>query len=108
MSTMKLVTWRCSPNDLAIDPDQRATLVAAAERRAAKLTQLSGLSPLLTEGLTVMAAGSLQPAELASGASAVRDLMQTMETNGIKRLRAAGFDHRTAQHVSDLHTPNLM
>jgi hypothetical protein len=55
-----------------------------------------------------MAAGSLQPAELASGASAVRDLMQTMETNGIKRLRAAGFDHRTAQHVSDLHTPNLM
>jgi hypothetical protein len=22
--------------------------------------------------------------------------------------RAAGFDERTAQHLSDLHTPNLM
>ena len=69
---------------------------------------MSGLSPLLTEGLTVMAAGSLQPAELADGASTVRALMQTMEHNRIRRLQAAGFDRRTAQHLSDLHTPNLM
>jgi len=34
--------------------------------------------------------------------------MQTMEDNRIKRLRAAGFDRRAAQHLSDLHTPNLM
>jgi hypothetical protein len=58
--------------------------------------------------LTLMAAGSLQPAELSSGAAAVRELMQTMEGNRIRRLQAAGFELRTAQHLSDLHTPNLM
>jgi TusA-related sulfurtransferase len=93
---------------IATDPEQAAVLVDAAERRATKLTQMSGLSPLLTEGLTVMAAQSMQPAELSSGAAAVRDLMQTMEDNRIRRLQAAGFDLRTAQHLSDLHTPNLM
>jgi hypothetical protein len=93
---------------IAADPAQEAALVHAAERRASKLTQMSGLSPLLSEGLTLMAAGSLQPAELSSGAAAVRELMQTMEVNRIRRLQAAGFDARTAQHLSDLHTPNLM
>ncbi|MEA2150051.1 MAG: hypothetical protein QOD69_1881, partial [Solirubrobacteraceae bacterium] len=81
---------------MATDPDMGASLVAAAERRAEKLTEMSGLSALLGEGLTVMAAGSLQPAELAEGARAVRDLMQTMEDNRIKRLQAAGFDAATA------------
>ncbi len=93
---------------IASDPDQTTALIGAAERRAAKLTEMSGLSPLLSEGLTVMAAGSLQPAELARGADDVRKLMQTMEENRIKRLRAAGFGHHDAQHLSDLHTPNLM
>jgi hypothetical protein len=93
---------------MASDPDMRASLIAAAERRAEKLTEMSGLSPLLGEGLTIMAAGSLQPAELAEGARAVRDLMQTMEDNRIKRLQAAGFDAATATHLSELHTPNLM
>lgn len=93
---------------ITTDPDQQAALVDAAERRATKLTQMSGLSPLLTEGLTLMAAGSLQPAELSNGAAAVRELMQTMEDNRIRRLQAAGFDARTARHLSDLHTPNLM
>jgi hypothetical protein len=93
---------------MASDPDQRASLVAAAERRAEKLVEMSGLSPLLGEGLTVMAAGSMQPAELAEGARAVRDLMQTMEENRIKRLQAAGFDLATSTYLSELHTPNLM
>jgi TusA-related sulfurtransferase len=93
---------------MAADPDERTTLIASAQRRASKLTEVSGLSPLLTEGLTVMAAGSLQPAELGRGATAVRDLMRTMEANRIRRLRAAGFDPATARELSDLHTPNLM
>ena len=93
---------------IAADAAHKATLIDAAERRAAKLTQMSGLSPLLTEGLTIMAAGSLQPAELSAGAGAVRELMRTMEENRIKRLQAAGFDAGAAQRLSDLHTPNLM
>lgn len=93
---------------LAEDPDRRAQLVGAAEERAAKLTELSGLSPLLTEGLTIMAAGSLRPAALSEGARAVRALLATMERNRIRRLRAAGFDRAAARRLSELHTPNLM
>ena len=40
---------------LALDPEERHALVAAAEARAAKLTSLSGLSPLVTESLILMA-----------------------------------------------------
>jgi len=36
---------------------------AAAETRAAKLVSLSGLSPILVEALTIMAARSIQPAD---------------------------------------------
>ncbi|MBB4662390.1 hypothetical protein [Conexibacter arvalis] len=93
---------------LAGDPERRAALVSAAEQRAAKLTELTGLSPLLTEGLTIIAAGSLRPAALSDGAAAVRGLLATMEENRIRRLRAAGFDAATATRLSELHTPNLM
>jgi hypothetical protein len=93
---------------LALGPDERDALVSAAEARAAKLTSLSGLSPVMTESLTLMAARSLQPADLAEAGSALRGLMQTMERNRLRRLRSAGFDERTARHLSDLHTPNLM
>jgi hypothetical protein len=89
------------------DPQRRAALVQAAEQRAAKLTELT-LSPLLTEGLTIMAAGTMRPAALSDGAAAVRTLMQTMERNRIRRLRSAGFDAREARYISELHTPNLM
>jgi len=70
--------------------------------------RLSGLSPLLVEALTIMAARSLQPADLSDAAADVRGLMQTMERNRLRRLQACGFDSATARHLSDLHTPNLM
>jgi hypothetical protein len=93
---------------LTLDPDQRSTLVSAAEARATKLTSLSGLSPLVTESLTLLATRSLQPADLSEAGKALRQLQQTMERNRIRRLQAAGFDQPTAHHLSDLHTPNLM
>ncbi len=93
---------------IAADPDAARSLVAAAEARAAKLTSLSGLSPVLTEALTVMSAPSRQPAELSEAAAGVRALMLTMDDNRRRRLRAAGFDRHTARHLSELHTPNLM
>ena len=92
----------------ARDPELAATLVAAAEARAAKLVSLSGLSPVLQESLTVMSARSFQPAELAEAATHVRRLTRTMERNRIRRLSACGFDDAMARHISDLHTPNLM
>ena len=93
---------------VSIDPDMAGPLVTAAETRAAKLVSLSGLSPVLVESLTIMAARSLQPAELSDAAADVRALMETMERNRLRRLQACGFDAATARHLSDLHTPNLM
>jgi hypothetical protein len=93
---------------VTVDPDLVGSLVAAAETRAAKLVSLSGLSPVLVEALTIMAARSLQPADLSAAAADVRALMQTMERNRLRRLQACGFDTPTARHLSDLHTPNLM
>ena len=93
---------------LELGPDERNALVAAAEARAAKLTSLSGLSPMLSESLILMASPSLQPADLSDAATALRGLMQAMERNRVRRLRAAGFDEPTARYLSDLHTPNLM
>jgi TusA-related sulfurtransferase len=90
------------------DDDQRALLVAAVEARAAKLVDLDGLSPIVGESLVVMSAPSLRPGDLAEAGDAVRRLMHRMHRNRIRRLRAAGFDERTAGYLSDLHTPNLM
>jgi hypothetical protein len=93
---------------VAINPDAIRPLVTAAETRAAKLTSLSGLSPILVEALTIMTARSLQPADLSDAAADVRALMKTMERNRLRRLQACGFGDGTARHLSDLHTPNLM
>jgi hypothetical protein len=45
---------------------------------------------------------------LGEAGVAVRYLMGRMHRNGIRRLRAAGFDPATAHDLSELHTPNLM
>ena len=93
---------------LAHDPDERYRLIAAVEARAAKLVSLDGLSPVVGEALVGMAALSSQPAEIGEAGAAVRALLGRMNTNRIRRLRAAGFDRQTARALSDLHTPNLM
>jgi hypothetical protein len=66
------------------------------------------MSPLLLESLTIMAADSLQPAEIGEAAALVRGLIESMERNRIRRLVACGFDRVTARLLSDMHTPNLM
>ncbi len=93
---------------IARDPSLVTRLVAAAESRASKLVDLTGISPVVTEALTVMAAGSMHLAELSEAAASVRELMRTAAVNRISRLQQAGFDESTARHLSDLHTPNLM
>jgi TusA-related sulfurtransferase/uncharacterized MAPEG superfamily protein len=93
---------------LAHDPDERHRLVAAVEERAAKLVSLDGLSPFVGESLILMSARSSQPSDLGEAGAAVRGLLGRMNSNRVRRLRAAGFDRATAKHLSDLHTPNLM
>ena len=91
-----------------LNPDEAVSLAGAVETRAAKLTSLTGLSPILTEALTVMTAQSLGAGDIGEAATAVQHLMNTMERNRIRRLQAAGFDKNSAHHLSELHTPNLM
>ncbi len=93
---------------LKSNPEAKDELVASVEARAAKLVDLNGMSSMLTSALTVMASGSLEADSVRAGAKAVRDLQSTMENNRVRRLRAAGFDPKTAQRLSELHTPNLM
>jgi hypothetical protein len=93
---------------LRLDPDARRQLIAAVEARAAKLASITGLSPILFESLTILAAGSLGPAALKEGAAKVKALTRLMESNRVRRLKAAGFDDATSRHLSELHTPNLM
>lgn len=93
---------------LSGEPEVESTLVQAVEARAAKLVDLDGLSPIVGEALVVMTSKSLQPADVAEAGAAVRQLMGRMHRNRIRRLRAAGFSLRTASHLSELHTPNLM
>jgi TusA-related sulfurtransferase len=90
------------------NPDLLSRLVAAAENRASRLIDLTGMSPLIVEALTLMAAGSLAPPRLSEAAAAVRGLMKVTAANRIARLQQAGFDAPTARYVSELHTPNLM
>jgi hypothetical protein len=90
------------------DPAVRSRLVAAVEARAARLAGMTELSPLVTESLTILAARSLQPAQLSEGAAAVRDLTRRLAASRTDRLAAAGLDAATARYLSDLHTPNLM
>ena len=93
---------------IASNPDIEPALVAAVEARAAKLVSLSGLSPVVLEALTVMSSRSLVPAELSEAAADIRTLMSTMERNRVRRLTACGFSASIAEHLSDLHSPNLM
>ena len=90
------------------NPAIETRLVAAVETRSARLAGMTGLDSLVTESLTLMAARSLQPAQLGDAARAVRDLQERMAANRVERLQAAGLGERTARYVSDLHTPNLM
>ncbi|MHB8499578.1 MAG: hypothetical protein ACYDHE_01365 [Candidatus Acidiferrales bacterium] len=90
------------------NPDLLPGLVAAAENRASHLVELTGISPLIVEALTVMAAGSLAPSRLSEAAADVRALVKEVATNRVARLEKSGFDPGTARYLSELHTPNLM
>jgi TusA-related sulfurtransferase len=93
---------------LESDPEQREVLIAAVEARASKLSTLTGLSPVVKESLVLMSARSRHPTDIAEAGNAVRRMLEGMHHNRIKRLQGAGFDARSARHLSELHTVNLM
>jgi TusA-related sulfurtransferase len=93
---------------LAADPERGDLLRRSVVQRAEFLAQVSGSTPHVEEALVVLAAGGLSPAALPDGVRAVRELHATMHRRRVGRLRQLGFDQRTAEEISELHTANFM
>ena len=93
---------------LAHDSGLAARLEAAVRRRAATLQDAGGMPAPLQDALTILAAGDTDPRAVARGHEAVRELIQTMHLSRMRRLERAGFSTAEAEHLSELHTPNLM
>ncbi|MFT5524477.1 MAG: TusA-related sulfurtransferase [Pirellulaceae bacterium] len=93
---------------LAQDPSLYTRLEAAVRKRAVSLANVGGAPEPLQDGLTLLAAGSTHPKDVARGHESFRELLQTMHTSRVKRLEHAGFTAEQAQSLSDLHTPNFM
>lgn len=92
---------------LAHDPGLYQRLENAVRKRAARMAT-SGVPEPLQDGLTILAAGSTLPRDVARGHDDFRQLLDEMHTNRIKRLEHAGFTSAQANNLSELHTPNFM
>jgi TusA-related sulfurtransferase len=93
---------------IAQDPSHYEELRAAVRQRAAVMSSITEVSPRVQESLAIVAAGGLDPSRLAEGTRRVRDLMDEMHANRLKRLQVAGFTAEQADEISRLHTPNFM
>jgi TusA-related sulfurtransferase len=93
---------------LSVDPAAAGRLEAAVRRRAASLSGIDGVPAPIQDALTILAAGGDEPARLARGHEAFRQLLADMHEGRLKRLAHAGFTPDQAQVLSDLHTPNFM
>ena len=93
---------------LTHDPTLYGRLEAAVRRRAAALHNAGGVPARIQDAFTILAAGSAEPAAVARGHEAFRELLDEMHEQRIKRLMNAGFTPEQAQTISELHTPNFM
>lgn len=93
---------------LAHDAGLYQRLENAVRRRAATMAGAGGVPEPLQDGLTILAAGSTSPRDVARGHDDFRQLLDEMHINRIKRLEHAGFTSEQATTLSELHTPNFM
>jgi hypothetical protein len=93
---------------LAHEPALYTRLENAVRRRAARLADAGGIPAPLQDGLTILAAGGIEPKAVARGHEAFRQLAHDMHVNRVKRLEHAGFTTEQATMVSELHTANFM
>lgn len=93
---------------LAHDPSLYQRLENAVRRRATAMAAAGGVPDALQDGLTILAAGSTAPGQVARGHDAFRELLDQMHAGRIKRLEHAGFTSQQANTLSELHTPNFM
>ncbi len=93
---------------LEADANAARRFGSAVEARAEFLKSVSGVGALIEESLIIYSGGGMNPSSLRAGTKRVAELYETMHTNRVKRLAAAGFGIDQADHMSRLHTPNFM
>lgn len=91
-----------------VDSRLLGRLRGAIERRHDALRDTAGLNADVMDSLVLIAAGSWEPAAIASGYAAVRDLELQMDTGRRRRLERLGFPADEAAALSALHTRNFM
>jgi len=90
------------------EPERRASLAAAVERRSRMLAAVSGLSPYVYDALTVLAGGGISPVRVREGARHVAVLHREMDRARRERLQSLGFETGEASTLSAYHTKNFM
>jgi hypothetical protein len=93
---------------LGREPERRASLAAAVERRSRMLVAISGLSPYVYDALTVLAGRGTSPVQVRDGARHVATLHREMDRARRERLQSLGFDTEEARTLSAYHTKNFM
>jgi hypothetical protein len=93
---------------LSVDPDRRASLAAAVERRSQMLAAISGLSPFVHDALVIYSGGGVSPTQIRRGASCVAELHRDMDRARKERLQSLGFTVSDAETLSAYHTKNFM
>ena len=93
---------------LAREPERRALLAAAVERRGRMLAAVSGLSPYVYDALTILAGGGISSAQVREGARQVALLHREMDRARRERLQSLGFETEEASALSAYHTNNFM
>lgn len=93
---------------VGLDPSLRDRLATAVQRRHQSLQHTAGLNEEVFDALVLLAAGSLQPPDLARGWDAVQALQRDMDDGRRRRLARLGFDGAQAEALSQLHTRNFM
>lgn len=72
------------------------------------LASISGLSPYVSDALTILAGGGISPRQIQAGASHVAGLHREMDRARRERLQSLGFDSDEARTLSAYHTKNFM
>ncbi len=92
----------------SIEPDLRARLARAVERRHRELQTSAGLNDEVFDALVLLAAGDVTPEAIARGWAHVQRLQREMQDARQLRLARLGFSSGEADAIASLHTHNFM
>ena len=93
---------------MSLDPGLRTRLAAAVKRRHEALRNTDGLNEEVFDALVLLAAGSWDPAHIASGYEKAIALQRDMDRGRRQRLEKLGFPAEEEAALSALHTRNFM